>query len=143
MSREARKQGYVGQVVDGAKLAEIANSIYALQYGNDFKNCTVDNFLFITLKDRTDFGDNRYALVCTEGVGWEQNEYGAIAIPTNLGQMGLYNGEVVIGINVIKDCLTDKVMDISEYIRSFGSRLDSNCYTWQNLMSVPSDMIPA
>jgi len=138
-----RKLGYVGQVVDGAKLAVIANAIYTLQYGGDFKKCTIDNFLFITLSDKDVFGDPRVAIVCNEGVGWEQNTYGAISVPTNLGQMGQYNGEVTISIEVIKDCLTDRVMDISEYVRVFGSRLDSNCALWQNQMSVPSDMIPA
>jgi len=143
MSREARRQGYVGQIVDGAKLAVIANAIYTLQYGGDFKRCTIDNFLFITLSEKDNFGDPKVALVCNEGVGWEQNSYGAISFPTNLGQMGQYSGEMVIGIDVIKDCLTDRVMDISEYIRSFGSRLDRNCYLWQSQMSDPSDIILA
>jgi len=139
--RSTRRLGYVGQVIDGVKLAEVCNSIYTLQYGGDFKKCTVDNFLFVQLEKKDVFGDPKVAIVCNEGVGWEQNDYGAISIPTNLGQMGQYNGEVTIGINVIKDCLTDRVMDIAEYVRVFGSRLDSNCALWQNQMSVPASII--
>ena len=82
------------------------------------------------------FGDNKYALVCSEGVGWEQDTYGCLEVPTNIGQMGLWNGRVFISVDTVKSCLTDKTEDISDYIRVFGSRLDSNCSLWQSKMSV-------
>ena len=71
-----RTKGFTGQLVDGKKLAEIANGIYALQYSNEFSKCTVDNLLLITLEEKNVFGDPKYALVCSEGVGWEQDTYG-------------------------------------------------------------------
>jgi hypothetical protein len=135
-----RMKGYVGQIVDGVKLAEIANGIYALQYSNDFSKCTVDNLLFVTLEEKNVFGDNKYALVCSEGVGWEQDTYGCLEVPTNIGQMGLWNGRVFISVDTVKSCLTDKTADISDYIRTFGSRLDSNCMLWQSKMASPSEV---
>ena len=68
-----RSKGYLGQIVDGKKLATIANDIYRLQYSNEFSECTVDNLLLVTLDEKNVFGDNKYALVCSEGVGWEQD----------------------------------------------------------------------
>jgi hypothetical protein len=130
-----RKTGYMGNVLDGKKLAKIANDIYALQYP-DFSECKVDNLLLIELEEKNVFGDPKYAVVCTEGVGWEQDEYGCIEIPTNIGQMGLYNGRVFISVEVIKSCQTIFKKDISEYIRTFGDRLDRNCSLWQSKMSV-------
>lgn len=130
-----RVKGYEGKIIDGKKLAEIANGIYALQYSNNFSKCTVDNLLFIELKEKNVYGDPKYALVCSEGVGWEQDSYGCLEVPTNIGQMGLWNGRVFISVDTVKECLTDTVADISDYIRVFGDRLDNNCMLWQSKMS--------
>jgi hypothetical protein len=137
-----RSKGYIGQIVDGKKLATIANAIYDLQYTGASK-CTVDDLLLITLEEKNVFGDNKYALVCSEGVGWEQDTYGCLEVPTNIGQMGLWNGRVFISVDTVKECLTDQTEDISDYIRVFGDRLDNNCSLWQSKMSDPSVMIEA
>ena len=55
-----RSKGYIGQIVDGKKLAVIANGIYNLQYSSDFSECTVDNLLFVTLEEKNVYGDNKY-----------------------------------------------------------------------------------
>ena len=138
-----RTKGYVGQIVDGKKLATIANKIYDLQYSSEFSACTVDNLLFITLEEKNVFGDNKYALVCSEGVGWEQDTYGCLEVPTNIGPMGLWNGRVFISVETVKSCQTIFKKDISEYIRVFGDRLDSNCDLWQSKMSVAPSTILA
>jgi hypothetical protein len=136
-----RSKGYIGQIVDGKKLAVIANGIYNLQYSSDFSECTVDGLLFVTLEEKNVYGDNKYALVCSEGVGWEQDTFGCLEVPTNIGPMGLWNGRVFISVDTVKECLTDQTADIADYIRVFGDRLDSNCSLWQSKMSVAEDMI--
>lgn len=136
-----RYKGYEGKIVDGKKLSVIANGIYALQYSNDFSPCTVDNLLFVTLEEKNVYGDNKYALVCSEGVGWEQDTFGCLEVPTNIGAMGLWNGRVFISVDTVKECLTDQTEDIADYIRVFGDRLDNNCSLWQSKMSVVKDTI--
>ena len=138
-----RTKGYTGTIVDGKKLAVIANGIYNLQYSSDFSECTVDSLLFIELEEKNVFGDPKYALVCSEGVGWEQDTYGCLEVPTNIGPMGLWNGRVFISVDTVKSCLTDNTEDISDYIRTFGSRLDSNCSLWQSKMSVTPGILTA
>ena len=133
--RESRMNGYVGRIVNGKKLAEIANDIYRAQYSNDFSECTVDNLLLIELEEKNVFGDPKYALVCSEGVGWEQDTYGCLEVPTNIGPMGLWNGRVFISVETVRSCMTPDSADISDYIRIFGDRLDSNCMLWQAKMS--------
>lgn len=136
-----RTTGYIGNILDGKKLAKIANKIYKAQY-NDVSECTVDNLLLIELEEKNVYGDSKYAVVCTEGVGWEQDTYGCLEIPTNVGAMGNWNGRVFISVEVIGQCLTGQTRDISEYIRTFGDRLDNNCYLWQCKMSVlPSTIL--
>lgn len=130
-----RTKGYMGNVLDGKKLAAIATEIVKAQYNNP-SELTVDNLLLIELEEKNVFGDPKYAVVCSEGVGWEQDEYGCIEIPTNIGAMGLWNGRVFISVDKVKACQTIFQKDISDYIRVFGSRLDSNCSLWQSKMSV-------
>lgn len=129
-----RKKGYIGKILDGNKLAKIANDIYSIQY-NEPSVCEVDNLLFVELEEKNVFGDPKYAVICTEGVGWEQDEYGCLEIPTNIGALGLWNGRVFISVEKVKECLTEETQDVSDYIRTFGSRLDSNCYLWQSKMA--------
>jgi len=129
-----RTKGYVGSRVSGKKLADIANKLYSVQYG-DASTCTVDDFLFVELKKKDAFGNPRYAIVCDEGVGWEQDEYGTIPVPTNNGRMSHFSGRVHISVDVIKECLTDELIDIAEFVRVFGDRLDNNVALWQNAMS--------
>ena len=128
-----REKGYEGYLIDGKKLAGIANSIYQIQYLEPTL-CTVDNFMLLELEETDQFGDHKIALICTEGVGWIQDEYGTIEVPTNIGQMGWLQGRVHISIEVIKTCLTENKADIAEYVRTFGDRLDNNCALWQGKM---------
>jgi len=131
-----RIKGYKGNKLDGKKLAKIANDIYRAQYSNDFSECTVDNLLLIELEEKNVYGDPKYAVLCSEGVGWEQDSYGCLEIPTNIGQWGSWNGRVFISVDTVKSCQTIFQEDVSEYIRTFGDRLDSNCSLWQSKMSV-------
>ena len=134
--RDERTNGYMGIILDGEKLAKIAKVIYSAQY-KEVSDFTIDNLLLIELKETDVFGNSKHAVVCTEGVGWEQDDYGTIAVPTNIGQLGLYNGRVHISIDVIKDCVTDETQDIADYIRVFGDRLDRNVSIWQSHMKDP------
>jgi len=139
--RSQRTKGFIGSVIDGKKLADICNKIYDLQYSEN-ATCKVSDLLLIELKAQDECGNNKFAVICSEGVGWEQDFYRTIEVPTNVGQFGLYNGRVHISIEVIKTCLTDKTVDVSEYIRTFGQRLDDNCWLWQAQMVgslVPSE----
>jgi len=132
---ENRTKGYIGTIVDGAKLAQIANAIYALQYPQDqLIECTVDDFLFVELAEKDSFEGHKGAIICDEGVGWEQDAYSTIQVPTNLGFLNRYAGRVHISVAVIRSCLTDKQVDIAEYVRVFGDRLDNNVAIWQSAM---------
>ena len=134
-----RKKGYIGQVVSGEKLAVIAKQMYAIQYTPESIDSRVDvsDLLLIELEKKDDWGDTRYALVCDEGVGWEQQDRYLINVPTNVGQMGLYNGSVDLSVDVIKSCLSGATADIADFVRTFGQRLDSNVWLWQNQMKEP------
>jgi hypothetical protein len=122
----------MGTLVDGAKLNEIAKQIYALQYGEPI-DCSIDDLLFVELKVNDDY-EKKYAVICTEGVGWESNGYEIINVPTSIGSFNIWNGRVPISVKVIQSCLTNQRVDIAEYVRVFGDRLDTNVAKWQAVM---------
>ena len=136
----SRTKGYIGEVVSGKLLAEHAKKIYNSQYlENEIdSNIDVSDLLLIKLTKKDEvWGDNIYALVCDEGVGWEQQSRSLINVPTNIGGFGLYNGSVDMSIGLIKSCLTGETADIADFVRTFGSRLDGNVYLWQSQMLDP------
>lgn len=140
--REERKNGYIGQIVSGEKLAEVAKKIYANQYlENEIdSDIEVSDLLLIELAEKDSWGDTKYALVCDEGVGWKQQDRYLIEVPTNIGPMGLYNGSVNISVAVIKNCLTGDTSDIADFVRIFGDRLDNNVAIWQDQMKEPANV---
>jgi hypothetical protein len=141
--RDERTNGYIGEVVSGKKLAEHAKKIYNAQYlENEIdSNIEVSDLLLIKLTKRDEiWGENMYALVCDEGVGWEQQSRSLINVPTNLGGFGLYNGSVKMSVGLIKSCLTGETADIADFVRVFGDRLDSNVSMWQGLMEEPANV---
>ena len=132
---DERQKGYYGTLVDGAKLAEIAKKIYKLQYGKTI-NCTMDDYLFVELKAKRYDGESKYAIICNEGVGWEEDEWGTIPVPTNIGAYNWLNGRVHITTDVIKKHLKNERVDIADFVRVFGDRLDANVSIWQSAMYV-------
>ena len=141
--RDGRANGYIGEVVSGKKLAEHAKKIYNAQYlENEIDNdIDVSDLLLIKLSKKDEvWGDNMYALVCDEGVGWEQQARSLINVPTNLGGFGLYNGSVKMSVGLIKSCLTGETADIADFVRVFGDRLDNNVAIWQDQMVEPANV---
>ena len=142
MTRQ-RERGYIGTVIDGEKLAELANNIYKLQY-TEPSGCTIDDYLLVELhNDKDVFGDPKIALLCTEGVGWIQDEYRTIEVPTNIGQFGRMGGRVHISVDVIKSYMTEVTMEVADFVRHFGGRLDDNCDLWQGKMGKPVTTVSA
>ena len=158
-----RKQGYMGLVVSGKKLAQIANKIYEIQYDTTL-NCEIEDFLLIELSQRSraleGFRHERClsAIICEEGVGYEETDPpgesspgGSIYIPTNFGSSwnrmtGIarayrYNGWVYLSVPVIKRCITGESVDIAKFIRVFGNRLNLNVLLWQGKMNPPTDTL--
>ena len=141
--RDGRANGYIGEVVSGKKLAEHAKKIYNAQYlENEIDNdIDVSDLLLIKLSKKDEvWGENMYALVCDEGVGWEQRDRSLINVPTNIGAMGLYNGSVKMSVGLIKSCLTGETADIADFVRVFGDRLDNNVAIWQDQMLEPANV---
>lgn len=77
------------------------------------------------------YGPGRsWGLVMTEGVGVTAEDYDQeVSVWYSIGEYGPVC-EVKLPFNIIQGALDGTNMDLADFIRVFGDRLDSNHYTW-------------
>lgn len=68
------------------------------------------------------------ATICTEGVGWWANENDEYIVDAYFGSWSetyfMFTREELLG------CVSSETVDLAEFIRSFGDRLESNFDLW-------------
>jgi hypothetical protein len=73
-------------------------------------------------------GDKGIATVCTEGVGWFVDDKGLLPVNYHVGQFG--SGYVDITPEELMPLISNETVDLADFIRSFGDRLENNFYSW-------------
>ena len=76
-------------------------------------------------------GKNGLATVITEGVGWFADKNGGI--PINFYAKNGYGsgGYVDVSEEELRGVISAETIDLAEHIRTFGDRLETNFYIWQ------------
>lgn len=73
--------------------------------------------------------ENGVATICSEGVGWwanDDNQYLTIAVD------GWSDHVVYLTAEELSDAVSDEVVYLNEFIRTFGDRLETNFDLWYN-----------
>lgn len=117
--------------VDTKRLHDVLRQYMIAVYGSELNTdeLTVDELVAVPLLGQKVRGKQAYGLVCTEGVGWLPDAYWALYDLNAVGDTGqrtqfkLYAGR-------IEDYITDEEVDLAEWIRTFGSRLETNFSIW-------------
>ena len=73
-------------------------------------------------------GDKGIATVCTEGVGWFIDDKGLLPVNYHVGQYG--GGYLDITPEELMPLISNETVDLADFIRSFGDRLENNFYSW-------------
>lgn len=134
---EKRTKGTVVHLLDPIKTAEFIKR----HYSNQSTEITAEPMVVVN-------GKNGLATVVSEGVGWYADENGKL--PVNY-YVGSYNsGYQDITVEELKTLISDKTIDLADFVRVFGDRLEVNLSLWQNYakgydqsMSVVYDTIDA
>lgn len=66
------------------------------------------------------------ATICTEGVGWWEGEKGYLVG----GYVGYSNITYYLTKDELLSVISDETVDLAEFIRSFGDRLENNFDLW-------------
>ena len=69
------------------------------------------------------------AYLCTEGVGWWAEDDGTIEVEFHAG---MHTGYTAIPLEDVVACMSSEKVELGEFIRTFGSRLESNFWAWKN-----------
>ncbi len=118
MSRE-RATGTVVHLLDeNATLALIRNKL-----GKPDADVTPEYMVVVN-------GKNGLATVITEGVGWFADANGGIPINFHSGNYGS-GGYVDVTEEELRGVISDKTIDLADFVRTFGDRLETNFYIWQ------------
>ena len=75
-------------------------------------------------------GNKGIATICGEGVGWFVDEKGLLPIDYHVGQFG--SGYLDITPEELMPLISDKTIDLADFVRTFGDRLENNFYLWVN-----------
>jgi hypothetical protein len=73
-------------------------------------------------------GENGIATLCTEGVGWFVDDNGVLPINYYAGEYG--SGYLDITPEELMPLISNETIDLADFIRSFGDRLENNFYSW-------------
>jgi len=129
-------------VLDEDKVREAALTVFAMQYGIAVEEVSsegwdVDFPLVIApvgqaRKTRdiewTCPKKRSYAVICTEGVGWECDMSGRLDVPLVNGYGSMT--DVQISSSYLWRLRSEETVDLASHIRTFGSRLETNYWIW-------------
>lgn len=136
MTRE-RTRGYIGYKLDSAKILERARDIQVATYDMDpvkyMEDHSVEDLILVMINEPDAYGSAKHAVICGEGVGWIQDSYRTCLVPVSIGWSG--DSRVYLGVDVLKSFLTGETVDLADFVRVFGDRLESNLSLWQSKMS--------
>lgn len=132
--RHARKPGAVGLVVNGLKVRDYVHSQlteHECESPDDLSHCSsvhAEDLLLL----RSPIGE--LALIGREGVGEAVSEdKGSIPAYVAVGWMWT---PFDIPHEVIQNAFTGEGVDVADWIRLFGDRLDGNAYSWRRFAGI-------
>lgn len=79
------------------------------------------------------------ATVCTEGVGWWANDDGEYLLGAFIGYA---ETSYMITEEELKSCISGEMIDLKDFINTFGDRLETNFSLWYNqVKDTPQDIM--
>ena len=116
-----RKAGYEVHLLDSDKLTEYLLSIWA-----DAPSTARVTRQAIALTKKG------VAVVVSEGVGWFVNDDDTFDVEYTNGMSYAY---MKVPTSVVLEAVSTERIELRDFVRSFGSRLDINCGIWQDAIS--------
>lgn len=110
-----RTKGVMVHLLDQTKADEYLSKIVPDYYGK------ADYMAVVVTK-------KGLATLCTEGVGWNADANGKVPINCS---WGMSTGYIDIPVEDLDSLVSDEMVDLADFIRVFGDRLESNFYIWK------------
>lgn len=116
---ENRTKGTIVHLLDPIKTATLIKS----RYSNQDTEITAEPMVVVN-------GRNGLATVVSEGVGWYADENGKVPVNYYAGEFN--SGYQDITVEELMPLISDETIDLADFVRVFGDRLETNLSLWQN-----------
>lgn len=126
-----RATGVTGKIIDSAKLGAWLETYMSVVYGvNDEAELSAYSIDALLLLQRQVNGHNEYAAVLEEGVGYQaEGTENLVPLPIRHGYtLGFLTA--YIHPDVLASMASESEQDLASWVRTFGSRLESNFGIW-------------
>lgn len=122
---ESRRAGYKVHLLDNDKLTALIRKRVVEVHGG-----TVEDSLRYTA-GRGALAKTKTGIIyiCTEGVAWYAGDDNTLEVEFH---SGMSIGYTAIPQEDVVACVSGETVELREFVRVFGDRLDSNCYLLQN-----------
>lgn len=131
-----RSKGLLVHRLDSEKLLAVGLAVLTAQYGELDEVASVEPLVLVKTNKQSVWSVDpqpQLAVVCSEGVGWQEDDKdGLVPFFVDFGHYGSHALKVRVHPRVIEACVTDETVDLADFIRTFGARLDSNFYLWKS-----------
>lgn len=116
----------MGRMVHRLNTETIKPVIVALIEERGFTNVEleIDNMVVARVKGDT------YSTICSEGVGWTVDDEGTL--PVTFWTQGWRSDYINLPVDVVLAHVSDEQVDLAEFVRMFGARLENNFHIWYN-----------
>jgi len=132
---EDRTKGLVAYKLNSESLTEYAKEYVKIAYGTSSPEeyIKVEPLLLLATKERGNWGTHQLATLGTEGVGWLENDTtGLVPIWVDLSPYGGQALRMGLHPRVVMQHITDEKVDLADWVRVFGDRLETNLGIWQH-----------
>jgi hypothetical protein len=125
---EHRTRGCMVTALDSDALLDFA--VKAMAAAEGWKGEEVDGWKLESdlVLGKSGSDEHEFVIICTEGVGWILHEGGDMIVPLRWGWSGTYNAHV--RIDDVMACVTEREIDLADFVRAFGDRLEDNFRIW-------------
>jgi hypothetical protein len=137
---ENRTKGLMATKLDMDALRAYAVEYIRVVYGSDYSDnkhyLEIYPLAIVKIDEPSEWtlGSKKLAVVINEGVGWVESEGipdGLIPIPLNVSQYQIGGIEMRIHPRVLARFITSEQVDLADWVRVFGDRLETNLMIWQ------------
>lgn len=136
-----RTKGFMATKVDVEGLREYAVEYIRVVYGNDYSDgkhyLAIHPLVAVRIDEPSEWtlGSKKLAVIINEGVGWVESEGitdGLIPIPLDVSEYQIGGLEMRIHPRILARYITTEQIDLADWVRVFGDRLENNLAIWQN-----------
>jgi hypothetical protein len=140
MAAQTERPSLIVRRLNTEVLSEIAKEVIIAQYAPKREPVVhAEELVYAYLPGKGGIDYERLAIICREGVGWTPNERALLPVMFHVGD-GVTDALAWVGARRIQEqALTDEEVNLADFVRTFGTRLEANYMMWYRDLTAEPD----